>query len=93
MASVVDIMDKEFYKVLIDGEKIIDEDFMMGIFDGITKSLPPLQEYLDFMFESRQGSLVGYHKEEGKVLPWDFLRFELFYLTRKDIEDTNSFCI
>ena len=46
MMSVVDIMYKAFYEVLIDGEKLINEDFMMGIFDGIRKLLPPLQEYL-----------------------------------------------
>ena len=44
MESVVEIMDKEFYEVLIDREKLIDKDFMMGIFDGITKKLPQLQE-------------------------------------------------
>ena len=71
MASVVDIMDKAFHKVLIDWEKLIDKDFIMGIFDGITKKIPPLQEYLDFMFENKQGSLVGSCKEEDKVLPWD----------------------
>ena len=32
MESVVDIMDKAFYEVLIDGEKLIDEDFIMGNF-------------------------------------------------------------
>ena len=32
MASVVYIMDKVLYKVLIDGEKLIDKYFMMGIF-------------------------------------------------------------
>ena len=55
-------MDKAFYEVFIDKEKIINEDFMMGIFDGITKKLLPLQEYLDFMFENKQGSLVGSRK-------------------------------
>ena len=44
MASVVDIIDKAFYKVLIDGEKLINEDFIIGIFDVITKKLPPLQD-------------------------------------------------
>ena len=29
MPSIVEIMDKAFYKVLIDGEKLIDKDFMM----------------------------------------------------------------
>ena len=50
MASVVEIIYKALYKVLIDGEKLIDEDFIMGVFDGITKKLPLLQEYLDFIF-------------------------------------------
>ena len=63
MASVVDIMDKAFYKVLIDGEKLIGEDFMMGVFGGITKKLPPLQKYFDFMFNNKQGSLVESCKE------------------------------
>ena len=44
MVSVVDIMYKAFYKVLIDWEKLMNKDFMMGIFDGIMKNLPPLQE-------------------------------------------------
>ena len=59
MAPVVDILDKAFYEVLIDGEKLIDKDFMMGIFDGITKKLPHLQEYLDFIFDHKQSSLVA----------------------------------
>ena len=93
MASVVDIIDKELYEVLVGGEKIIDEDFMMGIFDGIAKKLPPLQEYLDFMFENKQGSLVASRKEKVKFSPWDLLRSEFFYPSRKDIVDTKSFCI
>ena len=63
MASVVDIIYKAFYEVLIDGEKLIDEDFIMVIFDGITKKLSPLQEYLNFMFDNKQGILVGSRKE------------------------------
>ena len=82
-------MDKAFYEVLIDGEKLIDEDFTMGIFYGIRKKLPPLQEYLDIMFDKKQGRLVGPCKEEDNVLPWYLLRSELFYPTCKDIVDTN----
>ena len=69
IVSDVDIIEKVFYKVLIDGEKLTDEDFMMGIFNGITKNLPPLQEYLNFIFKNKQGSLVGSRKEKEKVLP------------------------
>ena len=79
--------------MLIDGEKLINEDFIMGIFDGIMKKLPPLQEYLGFMFENKQVSLVGSWKEEEKVFPWDLLQSEFFYPNRKYIVNTNSFYI
>ena len=79
MASIVDIMDKAFYEVLIDGEKLNDEDFIVGIFDGITKKLPPVQEYLDFMFENKQVRLVGSCKQKDKFLPWYLLLFGFFY--------------
>ena len=91
--SFVDITDKELYEVLINGEKLIDIDFMMCIFDGITKNLPSLQEYLKFMFCNNHGSLVGSLKEDDNVLPWDILGSELFYPTRKDIVDTKSFLL
>ena len=79
--------------MLIFREKLIDEDFTMGIFDGITKKMSPLKEYLDFMFENKQSILVGFRKEKYKVLPWDLLRSELFFPTRKYIVDTNHFIL
>ena len=66
---------------------------MMGVFDEITKRIPPLQEYLNFVFENKQGSLVGSRKEEDKVLSWNLLLSELFNPTCKDIVNTNSFRI
>ena len=45
------------------------------------------------MLDNKQGRLVGFRKEEEKVLPWDLLRSGLFYSNRKDIVDTNYFCI
>ena len=56
MASVVYIMDKALYEVLIDGDKLINKDFMMGIFDGITKKLPSLQEYLNFIIDKNNAT-------------------------------------
>ena len=93
MESVVDRMYKKFYDVLIDREKLINEDFIMGIFDGIMNKLRPLREYLDLMSEKKQGRFVGSCKEEDKIFPWDLLWYEFFYPTDKDIVDTNSFCI
>ena len=83
MASVVDITDKALYEVFIDWDKLIDKDFMMGIFDGITKKLPPLQEYLDFMFESKQSSLVGPCKEEERFCHGIYCNINCFILPAK----------
>ena len=66
--------------MLIDGEKLINENFMMGIFDGIMKKLPPLQKYLNFMFEKKQGSLVGSRKEEYKVFHRVYCDLNFFIL-------------
>ena len=56
---------------------------MMGIFDGIPKKLPPLKDYLYFMFENKQGSSVGSRKEEEKFFPLDLLRSDFFILHAK----------
>ena len=56
MASVVDITDKALYEFFTDGEKIIKKYFMISIFDTITKKLPQIQEYLDFMTENKQAA-------------------------------------
>ena len=92
MATVVDIMDKAFFKVVNDGSKLLDEDFMMEMFKKLTKKLPPLREYLDFMFNEKRSGLVGSCTKEDRILPWDLLKSELFYPTRKDVLQTNSFC-
>ena len=93
MSPVVDILDKAFYEVLIDREKLNDEEFMMGIFDEITKKLPPIQEYLDFMFDNKQGSLGESHKEEDKVLQWYLLRYEYFILLEKILSILTHFVL
>ena len=83
IASAVEIIDKALYEVLIDGEKLIDEDFMMDIFYGITKKLPPLQEHLDFMFSTKKFNLVGSRKEEGNVFRRIYCGLNCFILLAK----------
>ena len=93
MATVVDLMDEAFFEMVNNGEKVLDEDFMMDIFKNLKEKLPPLQEYLDFMFEDRQGCVVGSSCKEDKVLPWDLLKAQLFYPTRCDIVQSQDDCV
>ena len=65
----------------------------MGIFDGITKNLPPLKEYLDFMFENKQGSLVGSRKEEEKICHGIYCDLNCFTLIAKILSILTHFIL
>ena len=91
MAGVVDTMDKAFAKVLRSGKKLLNEDFMMGMFDHLRNKLPPFDDYLTYMFEEKRSPRVVDSKLVEKVLPWEMLRSELFYPTRLDIVESTSY--
>ena len=92
MPEALDLIDSALGKVMEDGTKLLDEDFMMGMLTPICNKVPPLQDYLDYMFERKTSYVIGSRKEEDQVLPWDDLRAAVFYPTRKDIIQTNDFC-
>ena len=93
MATVVDTMDKAFAKVVQNGKKLLNEDFMMDMFDDLRKKLPPFHDYITYMFEERTSSRVVNSKLVEKVLPWDMLRSELFYPTRLDIVESTNYSV
>ena len=53
MATVVDIMDKVFAKVVRNRKKLLNEDFMMGMFKQLRKKLPSFDDYSTYMFEKK----------------------------------------
>ena len=89
MPWCVDLMDKAFAKIQRNGKKIMDDDFMFGIFDPIVKKVTPFGEYLEYMFEHKKSSPIGSFKNEEKVTPWDLLRCDLMFPTRSDIVQSN----
>ena len=66
-------MEKEFHKVLIDREKLINDEFTMGILDGTTKKLPPLQEYIDFMLQKKTRKLSIFPQRRVQVFAMEFI--------------------
>ena len=89
MPKALDLMDKAFAKIIKDGDLILDDDFVMQIFKPLMNKLPPLKEYMTFIFEEKHSIPIGSRKFKDKVLPWDMLRDELFYPSRKDIIQSN----
>ena len=91
MPKAVDLMDKASAEITNDGKLMLDDDFIMDIFEPLADKIKPFKEYLTNMFEDRQSCIVVLQAEEYKVYPYDFLRAELYFPTRKDILQSDTF--
>ena len=84
-------MDKAFAEITKDGNLMLDDDFIMNIFEPLAKKIKPFKEYLTYIFEERHRCPVGSQSEEDKVYSYDLLRAELYFPMRKDILQSNTF--
>ena len=50
MPKAVDLMDKAFAEITKDGNLMLDDDFMMNIFEPLAKKIKPFKEYFTYMF-------------------------------------------
>jgi len=91
MPMSLDLMDDAFELVSIDGNILLDEDFMMGIFDTLVRTMLPFEEYLNYMFDKKRSRPVGSRAEEDKICPFRLLKTELFCATQRDVLQSNSF--
>ena len=91
MGSVLDLMEDRFEEISSDGSLMMNEDYMMDMFSSIAIKVDPFAEYLEFMFTEKQSKPVtGCKSNDGKILPYDELRAELFYPSRIDIRQTDG---
>jgi hypothetical protein len=88
MGRTLDMLEDAFIKISSDGALLLDEDFVMNIFSDIVEEVEPFDKYLNFMFNEKSSNPVGTWNRENKVKPYQLLRKELFYPTRKDIQQT-----
>ena len=70
---------------------MLDDDFIMNIFEPLAKKIKPFKEYLTYMFEEQHSCPVGSQVEEEKVYPYDLLHAELYFPKRKNILQYNTF--
>jgi hypothetical protein len=73
MGRTVDLMEEAFEKFANDGEMMLDEEFMMNIFEPIVDQVEPFAEYLEFIFENKEGYALGLRDKDDKWLPFDEL--------------------
>ena len=91
MGICVDLMEAVSLEVSEDGEKMLDEEFMMNIFKPIANKVKPFEDYLTMMFEEKTSYPMCSFNENDKVLPCDLLKLQLFYPTRVDIRESHEF--
>ncbi len=83
-------MEEAFEKIADDGEVMLDEEFMMNIFEPIVDQVEQFTEYLEFIFENKEGHVLGSRDKADKWLPFDELRTELFCPTWNYVHQTHS---
>ena len=88
MGCTVDMLEDAFTKISSDGLLILDKDFMMNIFSDVVDEVEPFGKCLHFMFKKKASNPVGTRDKESKIQPYQLLLEELFYPTRKDIQQT-----
>ena len=92
MGEALDLLNESLREVMNDGKLLLEEDFIMHIFDPIAKRVPPFQEYLTYMFEEKEGHVVGSWDKDDCVVPYDLIRCEVFYPERMEVIQTSKIC-
>mmetsp|Transcript_13403 Transcript_13403/g.29103 ORF Transcript_13403/g.29103 Transcript_13403/m.29103 type:complete len:910 (+) Transcript_13403:516-3245(+) len=75
MGQAADLLEAAMEEVKVDGARLLEEDFAMGIFDKLVNKLPPLSLYLTHMYEVKAMAVIG---GGDKAFPFSALRAELF---------------
>ena len=71
MPRALDLMYNTFIEIQANGDKFLNEDFIMKIFDPLYTDLPELETYLTFYFGEEEANVVGSCKLDDRVLAID----------------------
>jgi len=94
MGRAVDLMYNAFVEVESNGELMLDEDFIMGIFSPLYEELPEFKAYLEYFFEEKESNVIGSCSRDNCVLvALDLAKCKVFYPTRIENQQTNDLCV
>lgn len=82
MGIVADIIYDKFHKIRDDPLLIIDERFMMSMFDELKKDIVEYKEYKEYLYQKRKTTFAT--RSGGKFVSFQLLRKELFNPTNKE---------
>ena len=58
MGLVADIIYKKYKEIKERPSLILDEDYMMGMFDTLGNNIPEYKEYQEYLFQTKQSSFA-----------------------------------
>ena len=76
MGQVVGLLEIALESIVDNGKLILDEIFMMGIFDELLRKVPPFVDYFKYIYQNRMTTSVDDTRK--KVVTFAKLRDELF---------------
>ena len=79
MPRALGLMYNTFIEIQANGNKFLDEDFIMKIFEPLYTDMPELETYLTFYFEEKEANVVGSRKLDDCMLAIDGDVAELLY--------------
>lgn len=86
LAWAMDVMYEKLNEIVSDRDLFLEPGFMSAIFSDVAKKLPPLQEYLDYMFHGKK----PVEDDSYKVEYLGELRDELFYPNDTNNQNSNE---
>ncbi len=92
MGCAIKLLHDAFIEIQGDGSLLLEEHFVMNIFESLYDEVPPFKEYLNYHLEEKEGNVIGSRKEEVRVLAIDEAMLELFWLQRMENLQTTEFC-
>ena len=92
MPRALDLIYNTFIEIQANGDKFLDEDFIMKIFEPLYTELPELETYLTFYLEEKEANVVGSCKRDDRVLAIDGSVAELFYPGRMENKQSTPKC-
>ena len=63
MGRALDLLEDAFEKIRDNGELLLDEEFMMNIFNDLSEQIKPFNDYLEYIFNEKKGAAVGRRKK------------------------------
>ncbi len=88
--QIVDLMEETFENIANDGERRLDEQFMMNICEPIVNQIDPFAEYLECIFEKKVAHELCTRDKHMKWLSFEELQAELFFPTCNHVRQTHD---